>query len=549
MSLSLGSREGGSPGETGEARGDGGNQGARRVPSFASHSGAFASTRLILSLRWRMIRSRWSKGFIVAAAFMVFGALLVSINLGFAVQMAAQSNLDQASGVYARAWVLLIQSDSMGELGALAVGGAVLIAIFAPFTGSATTSLIPSDDLLGVRPKRSHRFFDALLVNSISGIGLLQFVSLTAITSLVCLDGERLWAMLFAWSMWLMLVTLTTWLAFLLEWVQRRFGRTTRTLFGVLFGAALVAAIVVDEDHGRSLFGLSQAYSVLLRLSVEGFVFGSLFAVAGVWLVTIALLVSGMWIAERALFLAPRKSNGGASRRAMGMSMRPALVTFNLLWRTVWRTKECRRPVIAILVVGLPVVAFINMGESLEIALPMTVPLAVSLAWGVNVFGVVGAGLNWIGGQPHIMRLLPRVAFLFQAGFSFALLTLLWLVSWVAGRAQIEEGRLFILSSFMVALLTASLSLFLSVSRPLRAPFTGSGDALVPPLTALGYLVLLVSLGCLPAIVMVNLEEPTVQIVGVVGGVALSAIVAFVSFWLWESPERRARAIATVSAE
>jgi len=510
----------------------------------------WAATGLLLRLRWRMVRSRRAKSFIVLAGVIVFFGLLSCINLGYFVQIAAQSGRSETGELYAQAWITNLSSGTMGGLGALAVGGAVVVALFAPFTGSATTALVPTEDLAGVRPPRAHRYFDAMIINGISGIGVLQFLALTAVASLITLDGQRVWGMLFAWTVWAFLVMVTSTIGFLLEWVQRAYGRWQRRVFGVVGVAVLLGAVLLDPNRGQTLFGLADKYTTVLRLSVISFTWWSVVALLVMLVCMVGVVGLGVWVTGRALSLAPRRGVGVGDRTSRRLGSSSVTAVRGLLWRTLWRTRECRRPIIAILVVGIPVVSFTQMGESLEIALPMTIPLAVSLSWGVNVFGVLGRGMNWLGSQPKALSEIPRAAILFQAILSFLLLILLWTVSWLAGQADFASLRVFTISALTVAGLTTGLSALLSVLHPMRAPLTtGGGDALVPPLTALGYLGLLVGFGCVPGILLANLEDPVAQTVGVIIALVVSWIFIVAATVLWRNPRRRARVIAVVSSD
>lgn len=507
----------------------------------------FTASVLLLRLRWRMIRSRPVKVLIAFAGVLFCVVLLSMVNAGFVIESAAQLGDGSAANIYAMSWMQSLKVGGLG-VGALAVGGAILVSFFAPFTGSSTVSLVPGEDLGGVRPARLHRFFDALWVNAVSGIGVMQLVILTAVTSVIVLGGDRVWAFLFTWVLWVLLLVLTTVVGFGLEWTKRRWGARARRLWGLALFAAVAVAVAVDPDRGQTLFGVGDVYAKVLTLSVESFSWWSVAAVGVLLAGLVGLVCAGLWVTSAALALPVRVSNGGGVHRARSMGGSPEAVSMSLLVRSLWRTRECRRPVLAVLVFGIPTVLLMDLSESLEIALPLTVPLAVALGWGVNVFGVLGPGMNWLASQPSVMHRLPRDTFVLQSGVAFVVLVVLCGLSLASGHAGLSSAWHLLLSSFVTAVLTAALSSVLSVLRPRRAPLAGPGDALVPPLVALIYLGILVMFGCLPGILVAGLESPVAQFAGVLGCVVAAGILCVFAWRKWDDPQYRANVVAVVSS-
>jgi len=508
-----------------------------------------ASTLLLLRLRWRMIRSRWVRVGVVAMATAYLLSFVAATSMGSTVVTLAQQFPNQAAGIYARAWADTLAAGQGGLVAALAVGGSLAIAIFAPFTGSATISLVPPDDYVSIRPHRAHRFYDALVLNAISGIGLLQLLALTGVASLLTLDGQQGYAFAFAWALWVAVVTFTATVGFAVEWLQRRWGALQRrALVGVLAGGAAVA-VYLDPLNGTTLFGLSDKYARLMRLSVFEFHWGSVIAVGAALASALLAVPVGRSLANRAMSLQPPARNGSAQRRDRRLPSRPFLLTVGLLFRVFVRTKEIRRPLVAITALGVPLMAFTPLSASATTALPLTVPLAVALGWGVNLFGVLGTGMTWLAAQPHIMSRLPLASFLLQCSASFAILTLLWSAAWTTGRLEGVSNATYFLAAAIASLGTAALSTLLSVTRPHRAPLSGNGDALVPPFTALAYLGVLVVGGCLPAALLIDVEGAANQTLLTVAALSVACATVAIALLRWRRPEVRAHVVAVAGAD
>lgn len=509
----------------------------------------FSATGLLIRLRWRMIRSRFFKIGLVFAFLLFFPVAYSVINMGYLVEIAATQTGESAASIYAQAWLTSLDAGNIAPLGALAIGGAVAVAFFAPFTGTSTLSLVSSDDLLSVRPNRKHRFWDSLLINASSGIGLLQLVTLTAVTSLITLDGERIWALLFTWALWFFLVSVNTTLGFSLEWLHRKWGPRKRKIMAMAGLAILAVAILLDDKKGSDLFGSAKYYTKTLRLSVENFNPWSVWIILFLIALNVLLITYGLKTTESAFSLPERSTVRGGVHKKGRMGSNAFLVAAALMWKTLFRTKECRRPIIAIFIVGTPVAMFTKFDQTITIAFIMTVPLAISLGWGVNVFGVVGQGMSWLGSQPKVMWMIPHVTALFQFSASVLLIGWFWFVGYVTGHATLKDAQLLLIGAVVAATGTTALSLLLSVTKPIRSSLKGRGDALIPPMTALVYLVILVMFGCLPGVLIAQDAIPGKQGTIFVGSLIVSVGVLLFGWALWDNPKMKAKVVAKVSVE
>lgn len=528
----------------------GGNRAEKNhAPARDKDLSGFAATGLLIRLRWRMIRSSIFKIGLTLAFLLFFPVAYSVINMGYLVEIAATQTGESAASIYAQAWLNSLESGNIAPLGALAIGGAVVVAFFAPFTGTSTLALVSSDDLLCVRPNRKHRFWDSLLINASSGIGLLQLVTLTAVTSLITLDGERIWALLFTWVLWLLLVAVNTTLGFSLEWLHRKWGPRRRKIMAAIGIVSLGVAVLLDDKKGADLFGLAKYYTKILRLSVQSFNPWSVWVIVIAVAVTVILIFYGLKTTESAFSLPERSTVRGGVHKRGHMGSNAFLVAVILMWKTLFRTKECRRPIIAIFIVGTPVAMFTQFDQTIAIAFIMTVPLAISLGWGVNVFGVVGQGMNWLGSQPKIMWMIPRVTVLFQFAASVLLIGWFWFVGYMTGHATLHDAQLLLIGAVVAATGTTALSLLLSVIKPIRSSLKGRGDALIPPMTALVYLFILVIFGCLPGVLIAQDAVPGKQGVIFILTIAASLSILFFGWFLWDKPKVKAQVVAKVSVE
>ena len=518
------------------------------VPIYRDALAGMRDTMLLVRARWRAVRNPAARWGILAGSLFLLMGLFLAANTAFLVRGLAQQGIDSTGGTFAITWIISLQRGELGDVGAITIGGALIAAIFAPFTGSSTLSLTPVEDLQGVRLARSHRYFDSFLINCISGIGLLQLLALTGIASVLTLAGDKGPAMLLTWLIWVLVVALTTTIGWTLEWVLRKWGRGIRRLLGALGVVAIISLVASDTESARSLFGIGTPYATLIRGAAQGESTLILLASAGIIVGILILLVFGLAVTRKALAYPAPVPNIAKNRRAGKMPLNPTALMTKLLFLTLWRTPECRRPVLGILGLGLPALLFIPLTENLETAIMLAVPLAVSLAWGVNVFGVLGSGMTWLSAQPRTIGQAPRVAAAMQFVLTVLLIILLYLASYLSGNAPEGAGQRLLVGSIIAGSLSAAVSINLSVRHPMRARLSGRGDSLVSPVTALNYLLRLVFLACAPAF-LVMATGTTLQLFYTITFLVLAlAGVAWADI-AWHKPKVRARVVAEVSAQ
>lgn len=509
-------------------------------------SGWYA-TRLLLAVRWRMMRTPGSRAMAYIGAIFFVLALVLVANLGYVAQIAAQQP-DTAQGIFARTWVYSLRYGYMVNIGTFAIGGAVIAALFAPFTGTSTLALAPTEDLHGLRLPRLHRYFGAWIINGASGLGLLQLLVLTGVASLITMDGYRVPGLFFALSVWVLLITLMTTLGWLLEVVVRKTTPRMRVLLGLLTAAALAALYLSDQRNSGRLFGLSDSFTHAIREGVRGWTLQTVLLPVAMIGAAFLVGVAGILLTRFALTLPVPPAAARITLILTPLSSRPRRAVRQLLLRTLLRTKEVRRPLIALVLIGAGLSAALEMSTDLELSIVAAVALAVALSWGVNVYGLLGTGMIWLGAQPQVLNRLPGVAARMQLAITGLLLGVFFGVSLLFGRADITDALPILTAGAIAAVTTTALSSFLSIARPHRARMSGRGDALLPPLTALAYMFALIVAGPLPAAWFLSAPDQQTAWFIAIGSLVLSASLFAIAWRRWRNPHHRARLISTVSA-
>jgi hypothetical protein len=507
-------------------------------------------TRLLLRLRWRMVRTLRARLAITIGGAAVFGALFIASSVGTMLRRIAEQGQDTALTEFAVNYVLTVEQGEFGGVGALAFGSAVAASLFAPFTGGSNAALAPSDDLAGLRPPRLHRYFDSIVTMSASTIGIIQLLTLTAVGSLLTLDGGRVGGMLFTWSMWPLLLLASVAVAWALDLSQRALGRRSRRAIFAGLAAAVALALALDPAHGKTVFGLGTRFSDTLHAAGSGQVGTTAAGLAVVAVLSTAFIVVGASLCQAALALpCVPEGNTKEYRRRIPLSRHPRIVLFQILFAQVWRTGEARRAITTMTVVGIISAWFLGPSDRGSATLVIAIPLAVALAWGVNCFGILGTGMTWLAAQPHVMRRLLGATTLVQIMATLVVAILCWAPPILAGR--VDGAQVATLAAGLAAstALTTRSALTKAVMRPFRARLGSSGDSLIPPLTAINYTLRFVLWsGQIGIVVLGQGGNRQIQIVLVAAILTWTTARYARLMWHWRQRSTQTRVVTVVSA-
>lgn len=505
------------------------------------------ATKFLAILRWRMMRNFKTKFAIGIGASMLLLALLTTVNMGYAAQIAAQT-ADSRQGDFARLWATLLSVGEMMNIGAFAVGGALFTAFLAPLLGASTVPLAPTEDLYGIRPPRLHRYFDSLIVNSISGLGILQLLVLTAVSSLLTMDGVRMPGIVFAWSVWILFIFLMTTLGWTLEWTFRRFGTKIKRYILASFLVIIGILILIDPAHGGTMFGISPLFTNLVRQDITGWSWDTTASIITVLVITAIIFLIGVQSTRQALDLPAPSNRVKDLKRFKPLGTDAYQITFSMLTRILFRTSEVKKPLIGLILAGFVSMFFIQMDDITRFSLIAAIPLTLALAWGTNIYGLIGTGMVWLESMPKTLKRLPLTIFFLQFISSILLFIVFGMVSMATGHVTLQGITELVVGGVLASFAVTSLSLYLSTSHPHRARLSGRGDSILPPVTAIYYMFILLFAGPVPVALVLSLDNLMVQAI-VVSAVALLSIFFIVkTFILWRNKNKRAQLIAITSA-
>lgn len=458
----------------------------RLLPHPRALAGGFRDSLLLASWRWRIIRRPSSRIVIVLAALAFVFGLYFAASVGQFIRLIAETERDgSTAGLFALNYVIAFERDDFGPIAAIALGSALAASLFAPLTGAASLALASPEDLSGLRLHRLHRYFDSVLVHAVSTIGLLQMLALTAVASLLTLEGTgRGYALAVTWAVWVTLILVGSVEGWLVEYIYRRYGVRTRRLIILVVLAVIAAAVWIDPDDGTTLFGIGTLYAEVLQ-DRAGLQWWMPFAVlAGV---NVLLLVVGAAICQSALNRPAAIVTRRNDVRARELSTQGRRALQQLMWRQMRRSPEVYRPILTIILIGVPAVWITQGNTATMTTLLIAVPLAVCLAMGVNFFGVVGTAMSWLAAQPKALAWLLHVAGLNMLLVMGVITVLLWAPMVASGLIPLASGGALAAGAVVTSSLATRSSLSKAIHHPYPVRLGARGESLVPPLAAINY--------------------------------------------------------------
>lgn len=511
---------------------------------------ALADSMLLIRLRWRMVRSRKSRVGVAVGSLFVLGMLWAAASAGSAVRRLAESGTETAAADYAVTFLVALDAGELGGAAAAALATALAAALIAPFSGSTNTSLFAVDDLTCVRPHRLHRLFDSIFTTAVSMVAVLQLFTLTVVAALLSIDGNAPLTIVVTWLVWPPLMMVTVVEGWFVEIAHRRYGRRARRIAFLGLVTVLGVAVIVDPNNGRTLFGLGNAYATSLRAVASGDLGAAARLIAVGAVIAAALFVIAAFAARYALQMPAAVSSTGATERLRPtISERPYLALVQVTLLQMARTPAVRRPMLALLLVGVPGIWYFGYVNYTASTFVIGATLGVSLAFGVNAFGIYGPSMTWLASHPAALTRMLTVIFTTQMLVTFALFTIIWGPPLITGRVPLHGALTVATGTYVAAMMTTRSATTKAVTKPYTAKLTERSDVIVPPLTSVNYTLRFALWSGQFGVAATVIDTAWVK------ALLVGLVTVFVALRMirlrrrWADPQTRARVIAIAAAD
>ena len=500
----------------------------------------FKDTISILALKWGSIKKKRTKALILFALSMFALTLYGMAYIGSALLKILTIDVGDGNDLIKSFMTQYLTSFANGELDVYVSGvfGATILTILVlPFSGYSLGGIVPTRDMSIVKSNNNYRLSDSILIQFASALSILQLISLTVLSSLISIEGGTGPAVVYAWTTWIAIVFTTVAFMWIIEYINRRYGKKVKgsLILGIL--VAMVLAVLLDPFHGTTFFGLSPIYVDVLQNIYTYNVVNYLIAY-GVVIILLILFASTInFVGSKALMLpepvAIKEKNAKnitlATKRwskiTLGHLIRLIVLRYKIIWRPILIT--------VIFSSGLLIVLGTNDISGTLSSVMIIVPLVICLSFGINMFGILGSSNIWLLSMPKW-----RETILYRLiGIQLTVIGISYFIVIGSGLSFQRVAFSDVLSSLPGLISTSIIMIIYSVSRSLKSPvkYTASsrGDAILPAMMLLGYMVKFMMLGGFIGII--SFWAPSIVQWGILLAVITISVVWFVSLnnkWL-----------------
>jgi hypothetical protein len=455
-------------------------------------SGTRAQVRALVSLRWRMIRTRRTRRGLLA---LVAAALTL-----IAVAVVGATTLPQESAFNA---ALLTPTAFLVF---------ALSAVVSPLAAGGGYDLFPAEQLevYPVRPSTS--FVVTLLMAPLNVAWAVQLAGLLVLTAYVVGAQPGLAAALAFTLVYVAAMTVTGQsLAWIVVGARRR--RAGRLILLALVVTTTAAAALTLRSGWQPVLDRAPTRHLVIAMLAGGtrqyVVWGKGLALLVV-LTVVATVVGARataWALRRPPTTTARAWSGAVPRRSPRRDVGAELRAVDRA--SVWRAPALRRGalVIALMPAAVGIVARFNW-EQIALTTGL-VSAGAGLLFGVNIFCLDGSGAVWLASHPHDPRLVFRAKARVLVETCLVSATIAAVASGLRAQAAPKPAELaaVVAAGICCTALVVGTCLRLSVERPHRADLRGPRDTPAPPGTMAVYSTRLAVMTTFAALAVATMAE------------------------------------------
>lgn len=460
----------------------------------------------IMAFKWKSIRPRSQKVWILFAVAFAMLLLLATAYSGSALRLLISATAESASSASIRDTVLLYLNIFLANNASAAMGG-ILWALVAsilliPLVGYSFASLVPEGDLASIKITDNHKIADSIFLQFVSAISFVQVITLTVLTSVLTIGMSNPGlGIVTSWLLWTVSVFATVLSAWFFELLLRKYGFKAKIISLSVIGLTVLGLYLLFPDDIGGFFGVGETYTVLLQsLSLDNgstllLIFLAFLVVSGL----LGLLIS--FVASKTLQIPEKPKKKDRSRvilARLGLIEKNTISSIEqFLANMVIRQSNIWKPLLLSTVFAVVMsVVFFNFYD-IFVTIAALIPIMISLVWSINVFGVLGSGTTWLVSLPQAKRkLLSSIVKLQYIIIGLITVLIVALVLFVhSPPAPVFIN--FIMATIAASLVVTQFALEKSVKSPHRYRVHIRGESVLPPNKAFSYMIKLFFYGFL----------------------------------------------------
>lgn len=454
----------------------------------------FGDSLTLLALKWESIKKKRVK-FTIFAVGLVFALLIFGLaNIGSYILTYTTLGTDVADANVSSYVTAFLESYQQRQLDVYVAGvlaATVLSVLITPFSGFSLGGIVPSRDLAIVKANDNYKLSDSILVQFVSSLSLLQLISLTILSSLLSIEGGTGLAVIFGWCVWIIIGFISVAFMWITEYINRKYGWKTKLFTILAIVVAIITAVVLDPYNGTNFFGVSPIF-VDVAQNLYTYSFIQKLMVVGV-LLAIFLLFAAIinFVGTKALSLQEPVALKTANKKRRASQKYEKITMFHLIRMLVFRYKVIWRPIMVTSLFSTIIMVVLGSSTSTGAlsSIMLIIPLIVCLSFGVNMFGILGSSNIWmasISGWRNTILVKLVLVQIFIISTSYLIIIAAGLVSQRITVVEVLNALPGFIATMLVMVMLATSK---SLKNPIKYTASSRGDAILPPVTLLGYMI------------------------------------------------------------
>lgn len=444
---------------------------------MSSRAAEPSQLRLLLGMRWRMMRMPKQRRRFGYALALVPLLSIVAVTAGMIAALVASDEV----------------RFNFALLAPTAFASFAVLAVLSPATSAGGSELFPSDQLVAYPISERTVFRSTLILAPANLAWVTHFVVLLGITAFVAAPGGLVVLALVTATAYAISITVVGQaMGWWLEGIrQHRAGRWSLRAFG----AVSVVAVAAVHLSGNTTELLNRLPTQRIAISAVQGSEGNLRGWAPVVVALAALAAIALLLGDRGCRWAlSRVSDGGLQPETKPIARRslahgPLLALMQIDRASVWRSAALRRGGLVMALLPGVIAAIARPGWDSLVLLTGLVAAGAGLLFGVNAFGMDGAGALTLEGLP----ISPRLRFWAKTIIVIEFCLVTSSAALVVGALRATEPPTatqvvsLLVSTVVCSLAVAAFCMRVSLRAPHRADLRGRRDTPAPPGAMIAY--------------------------------------------------------------